>query len=69
MPDLRLSPEEAHDLKLALDVRLHALRVELTATDSHDYRRLVRELLDRLEVIAARLAAFDAASASHSTGP
>ena len=55
MPVLSLTPDEARELKLALDVRLHALRVELTFTDLHDYRALVRGRLDRLEAIAARL--------------
>ena len=52
---MSLTVEEARELKLALDVRLHSLRVELTFTDLHDYRALVRGRLDRLEAIAARL--------------
>jgi hypothetical protein len=54
---LSLTPDEARELKLALDVRLHSLRVELTFTDLHDYRIFVRNRLDRLEAIAARLEA------------
>jgi hypothetical protein len=68
VPDLRLTADEAQDLKLALDVRLHALRVELSSTDSHDYRRLVRERLDRLEAIATRLEAFGGAGDGRAAG-
>ncbi|HVU50531.1 MAG TPA: hypothetical protein VHL80_07575 [Polyangia bacterium] len=57
MPLLSLDDEEARELKLALDVRLHSLRVELTFTDLHDYRAFLRGRLDRLESIAARLEA------------
>ena len=55
MPLLRLTTDEAHDLKVALEVRLHELRVELTSTDTLDYRALLRDRLDRLEAISARL--------------
>ena len=55
MSVLSLTPEEARELKLALDVRLHSLRVELTFTDTHEYRVFLRDRLDRLEAIAARL--------------
>ena len=55
MPVLSLTNEEARELKLALEVRLHALRVELAWTDTKAYRALVRERLDELEAIAARL--------------
>jgi hypothetical protein len=55
VPLLRLTTDEAHELKLALEVRLHALRVELTSTDTLDYRALLRDRLDRLESISARL--------------
>jgi hypothetical protein len=58
---LSLTPEEARDLKLALDVRLHSLRVELTFTDTYEYRSFLRNRLDRLEAIAARLDAEAAA--------
>ena len=60
MPLLSLTDEEARELKLALDVRLHSLRVELTFTDMHDYRAFLRGRLDRLEAIAARLDAAEA---------
>ena len=60
MPTLSLTEEEARELKLALDVRLHSLRVELTFTDLHDYRAFLRGRLDRLEAIAARLDAVEA---------
>jgi hypothetical protein len=57
VPLLSLTDEEARELKLALDVRLHSLRVELTFTDLHEYRTFVRSRLDHLEAIAARLEA------------
>jgi hypothetical protein len=57
---LSLTEDEARELKLALDVRLHSLRVELTFTDLHDYRAFLRARLDRLETIAARLDAAEA---------
>jgi hypothetical protein len=60
VPSLSLTDEEARELKLALDVRLHSLRVELTFTDLHDYRAFLRGRLDRLEAIAARLDAAEA---------
>jgi hypothetical protein len=55
VPVLRISAEEARDLKLALEVQLHGLRVELAATDHKDYRAMVRSRLERLEAIAARI--------------
>jgi hypothetical protein len=65
---LTLTPDEARELKLALDVRLHSLRVELTFTDLHDYRAFLRGRLDRLEAIAARLD-VEGAWAEHPRGP
>jgi hypothetical protein len=62
VPVLSLTPEEARELKLALDVRLHSLRVELTFTDIREYRAFLRNRLDRLEAIAARLDAEEARS-------
>ena len=55
MPLLQLTTDEARDLKVALEVRLHELRVELTSTDTLDYRALLRDRLDRLEAISAHL--------------
>jgi hypothetical protein len=65
---LSLTTQEARDLKLALEVRLHALRVELAWTDRKDYRAFVRERLDELESIAARLEP-DADQAGHAAEP
>jgi hypothetical protein len=59
---LDITADEARDLKAALEVRLHSLRFELAATDHKEYRALVRQRLDRLEAIAARIGAeLDAA--------
>ena len=68
VPVLSLTTQEARDLKLALEVRLHALRVELAWTDKKDYRAFVRHRLDELEAIAARLAP-DADQAGHTAEP
>jgi hypothetical protein len=52
---LRLTRDEARDLKLAVDVRLHGLRVELNCTETKAWRAILRDRLDRLEAIVARL--------------
>ena len=50
-----MSDEEAVELRTALDMHLHELRAELTATEAREYRADLRKRLDRLERIAARL--------------
>jgi hypothetical protein len=55
VPLLRLTPDEARDLKLALEVRVQALGIELGGTDTREYRAILRERLERLETILARL--------------
>jgi hypothetical protein len=55
MPLLYLTPDEARDLKLALEVRVQALGIELGGTDTRDYRAILRARLGRLEAILARL--------------
>ena len=55
MPRLELTDEEAHDLREALAAQLHIMRVELSAADVRQAKHDLRERLERLEQIAARL--------------
>ena len=55
MVRLELSDDEAHDLETALTAQLHILRAELSKADIRHYKHDLRERLDRLEQIAARL--------------
>jgi hypothetical protein len=52
---LELSDDEARDLGTALTEQLHILRAELSAADIRRFKHDLRERLDRLERIAARL--------------
>jgi formiminotetrahydrofolate cyclodeaminase len=52
---LELDDGEVSELRSALAVHLHELRAELTAADAREYRAELREQLERLERIAARL--------------
>jgi hypothetical protein len=52
---LDLSDDEARDLGTALTEQLHVLRAELSAADIRQARRDLRDRLERLERIAARL--------------
>lgn len=54
-----MSDEEAAELRTALNVHLHEMRAELTATEAREYRAELRTRLDRLEGIAARLTSTD----------
>ena len=47
--------DEARELSGALERHLHGLRVELADTDDREYRADLRELMARLERVAARL--------------
>jgi hypothetical protein len=53
---LYLSDDEARELGSALEAQLHGLRFELSAADRREYKHELRERLDLLERIAARLA-------------
>jgi len=55
MVRLELSDDEAHELETALTAQLHILRAELSKADIRHYKHDLRERLDRLEQIAARL--------------
>jgi hypothetical protein len=55
MPLLQLTPDEARDLKLALEVRVQALGIELGGTDTREYRAILGARLARLEAILARI--------------
>jgi hypothetical protein len=52
---LDLDNEEAQELRSALSVHLIELRAELAVADAREYRAQLRDQLDRLERIAARL--------------
>jgi hypothetical protein len=53
---LELSDEEARELGSMLDAERHRLLFELSAADIREFKHDLRERLERLEQIAARLA-------------
>jgi len=53
---LDLTDDEARELGDALTAQLHSLRYELNAADVRQFKHDLRERLNRLEQIAARLA-------------
>jgi hypothetical protein len=55
MVRLDLSDDEARDLGSALTAQLHSLRVELSAAEVRQFKHDLRERLERLERVAARL--------------
>ena len=61
--DVRLDLErgEARELEVALEAQLYELRVELARAALRDYKAELRGRLERLESVAARLKAADAA--------
>ena len=63
---LDLDDSERMELQTALEVQLRSLRGELAHTDDRDYRRSVRERLDRLEQVASRVTPAQEAVASES---
>ena len=56
MVRLDLTDDEARELGDALTAQLHSLRYELSAADVRQFKHDLRERLNRLEQIAARLA-------------
>jgi hypothetical protein len=56
MVRLDLTDDEARELGDALTAQLHSLRYELNAADVRQFKHDLRERLNRLEQIAARLA-------------
>jgi hypothetical protein len=56
MVRLDLTDDEARELGDALTAQLHSLRFELSAADVRQFKHDLRERLERLEQIAARLA-------------
>lgn len=56
MVRLDLTDDEARELGDALTAQLHSLRYELNAADARQFKHDLRERLNRLEQIAARLA-------------
>jgi hypothetical protein len=56
MPRLDLTDDEARDLAGALTAQLHSLRVELSAAEVRQFKHDLRQRLDRLEKVSARLA-------------
>jgi hypothetical protein len=56
MVRLDLSDDEARELDAALTAQLHILRAELSKADIRHYKHDLRDRLDRLEQVAARLA-------------
>jgi hypothetical protein len=55
MVRLELSDDEARALGDALEAQLHSMRFELSAADIRDFKHDLRDRLERLERIAARL--------------
>jgi hypothetical protein len=60
MVRLELSDEDARELSEALAAQLHSLRFELSAADVRQFKHDLRERLERLEHVAADLAAASA---------
>jgi hypothetical protein len=56
MVRLELSDEEVRELGRALEAQLHSMRFELSAADIREFKHELRERLERLEGVAARLA-------------
>ena len=56
MPRLDLTDDEARELGNALTAQLHTMRFELSAAEVRQFKHDLRERLDRLEQVAARLA-------------
>lgn len=56
MPRLDLTDDEARELGNALTAQLHSMRVELSAAEVRQFKHDLRERLDLLEQVAARLA-------------
>lgn len=52
---LELSDDEARELDTALTAQRHVLSAELNKADIRQYKHDLRERLDRLDLIAARL--------------
>jgi CBS domain-containing protein len=65
--DLNLNREERDALEAAVDFRLRSLQDELVHTDDREYRRSVREALDRVEELAQRLERLGASAGSART--
>lgn len=55
MPELKLTTDELPELKQALDNYLHSLRVELARADIREFKDQLRQRIERLEAIDARL--------------
>ena len=55
MVRLELSDEEARELGSVLEAQRHRLLLEVSAADVRHYKHDLRDRLDRLEGIAARL--------------
>jgi hypothetical protein len=69
MPRLDLTDDEARELGNALTAQLHSLRVELSAAEVRQFKHDLRERLDRLEQVAARLAARSRPNPTTTTRP
>jgi len=55
MVRLELSEDEARELGYALEAERHRLLFELSAADTRNFKHDLRERLERLERVAARL--------------
>jgi len=56
---LDLSDDEARELRIALDSQLHGLRVEYVAAETRGFKARLRQTLDHLESISARLGSLE----------
>ena len=56
MVRLELSDDEVRELGRALEAQLHSMHFELSAADIREFKHELRERLERLERVAARLA-------------
>jgi hypothetical protein len=69
MAQLEFTDEEILELKQGLETLLHDLRVELAGTDNLEFKAGLRERLDRLERISARVSSLTARLGTKETAP
>jgi hypothetical protein len=52
---LEFTDDELRELTLALEEQRHGLMIELTNTDAREFKDRLREQLEKVETLAARL--------------
>ena len=64
---LELSDEEARALRVALEEHLHVVRTEFASTETRHFKERLRNTLDVLERVAARLETHGSTRANATT--